>query len=218
MSTRLPNDNQRIVIVGSTGSGKSVAGLWHLSHRDYHTKPWLIVDQKHDDKIAAINPPEIEPGEIPKKPGLYVTRPLPIEEHDEAMERALWKIWMQGNTGIFIDEGQMFQRSNALNSIYTQGRSKQIPVITNSQRPVCLSRFTFSEADFFQVFRLNDTRDKDTLKSMLPTLPKDYKLPAFHSLYYDVAADEISLWKPVPSEDQIISSFNLPKQKKRFFL
>ncbi len=217
----LPNDTQHLVNVGSNGSGKTVAGLWHLSLRDFTSKPWVIVDQKRDALIVAIGMIEIRPGDVPKKPGLYVTHPLPTDEDDAAMESALWKIWARENIGLFFDEGLMFAKSKALNSIYTQGRSKHIPVITNSQRPVFLSRFAFSEASFFQVFRLNDVRDVDTVRTMLPSLPRRYTLPKFHSYYYDSPDNQLTLFGPVPGPDQVLEAFHaklMPARKVKVFL
>lgn len=227
---RLPNNSQRLVNVGSTGTGKTVAGLWHLSQRNFSPSdpdgmPWIMVDQKGDALIATLGAVEIpyKNGRypLPEKPGLYVVRPLPIEAHELAMEGLLWDVWARENVGLYIDEGYMFAKSRALNSIYTQGRSKHIPVITNSQRPVWLSRFTFSEADFFQVFRLNDVRDVDSIRTMLPELPKRYQLKPYHSLYYDVAENQLTTFSPVPKPIDVRAVFHAklvpPKKVKVFF-
>jgi hypothetical protein len=212
---RLPNDSQRIAIVGKTGSGKTRAGCWHLSNRSFRSMPWVIFDFKRDDLIARIPCQEIPVGtKIPTKPGVYVVRPMPDQE--EEVEAMLWAIWAKGNTGLYFDEGYMIGDSGALRAILTQGRSLKIPVIILSQRPVWLSRFVFSEADFFQIFWLNDQRDRKTLLSFLP--PKvDGRLPDFHSWYYDVGKDKLDVLMPVPSDDVILSAFDLP-QKRRLFL
>lgn len=223
--TRLPDNTQRLVNVGSTGTGKTVAGLWHLSHRNFDEMPWLLIDQKGDKLIREIGPVEIafknNRYAMPTEPGLYVVRPLPIPEHEAAIEALLWDIWAQEYFGLYIDEGYMLAKSKALNSIYTQGRSKHIPVITNSQRPVWLSRFTFSEADFFQVFRLNDERDRDSMRTMLPDLPKRYKLKPYHSLYYDVAKNRLNEFLPVPGPEEVLARFQaktVPARKVKVFV
>src|SRR5574337_795407 len=132
---RLPNNQQRLVIVGRTGSGKTRAGLWHLSTRNFNS-PWIIVDYKRDELIA--QSPAVELGlneKIPKN-GLYVIRPDPTDEDNSAVENLMMRCWDRGNIGLYFDEGFMVPDEKALRMILTQGRSLRVPVIMVSQRPV----------------------------------------------------------------------------------
>lgn len=154
----------------------------------------------------------------PKKPGLYVVRPLPHQEAE--VEAFLWKVWKRGDTGLFFDEGYMVKKSNALNAILTQGRSKRIPVITCLQRPVWAPRFCFSEAQFFAVFHQHDKRDVDTVQAFVNTDVSQFRGP-YHALWYDVGANagrgEATVFRPVPPSHQIVAAFEPKKDgpKKR---
>lgn len=211
---RLPDDTQRHMICGRTGSGKTWFGIWSLSHRSYDRMPWLIYDFKGDALIGALDADEIEPGKIPRKPGLYVTRPNPGVD-DERVEASFWKARAQGDVGLYIDEGYMVGRDNAgLNAVLTQGRSLHVPVIMLSQRPVWLSRFCFSEADFFSLFHLNDRRDRQTVTTFMRDVSADYQLPEYHSFYYDVGRNDLRVFSPVPDSDAILETF-LRRRGKR---
>jgi hypothetical protein len=215
---RLPGDTHRLTMYGQTGTGKTVAGLWHLSHRSYTRRPWLLFDFKGDEHIAQIPyTEEISLKTLPKQQGLYVVRPVP-EADDEAVEELMWKIWRQENTGVFVDEGYMVSRGNsAFQALLTQGRSKSIPMITLSQRPVWMNRFTISEADFHQIFRLADQSDRDVVQRFIPH-DVQARLPEYHSYYYDVAQDSLAKLKPVPHPDEILQTFEDRLQKRTRFL
>jgi hypothetical protein len=205
MPFRLPNDQQRSVVIGKTGSGKTVAGIWQLSERSWPFMPWIIYDFKRDQLIARIpGIQEISLTDIPTQPGLYVVRPLPGQEDE--LELQLQRIWQTGNIGVYIDEGYMFQNSRWFIAILTQGRSKRIPVITLTQRPSWITRFVFSEADFIQVFWLNDARDRKTVESFVPYNLNE-RLPPYWSIWYDVGEDRVTTLRPVPREDRIIARF-----------
>ena len=167
---RLPDDSHRITIVGRTGSGKTVAGLWHLSKRDFLSMPWVIIDYKTDKNINSIKGAKnLSLKDTPKKPGIYIVHPLPGQ--DEEITEFLWKIWARENIGLYVDEGYMIGSNPAFEALLTQGRSKNIPMIVLSQRPAWISRFVFSESDFFQEFHLNDKRDRKTMSSIPSSKP-----------------------------------------------
>ena len=92
MSVRLPKYDDRTAVIGSTGSGKTQFAVWLLSTRDFDARPWIIFDFKGDSLISEIGATEISVfGGVPKKPGLYVVRPIP-ELHDEQVKDFFWKI------------------------------------------------------------------------------------------------------------------------------
>lgn len=211
---RLPKDSNRLAVLGMTGSGKTVAGLWHLSLRSFNRIPWVIFDFKLDGTIAKI-PRLVEIDynkKPPSKPGLYVVRPS--RHSEDEIENFLWKIWEQENIGVFIDEGYMINRySKALRAILTQGRSKRIPVIMLSQRPSWISPFLLSESEYLQLFFMHNPRDIKTMREWVPfngNLPREY-----NSIYFDVAQAKVTYLSPVPNEDHILSRFDdrLPRRR-----
>lgn len=210
MDFRLPSNKQRLLVLGKTGSGKTQFGAWALSRAPFDKQPYVIVDYKGDELLAGIEKAhEIGYKDTPKKPGLYYLRAMPGD--DEKMNQFLWGVWKRGKTGLFFDEGYMVPNDTALQAILTQGRSLRVPVIMLSQRPVWLSRFAFSEADFYAVFRFNDKRDVQTISGFTPRNDEwDFsaRLPDFHSRWYDVGNDYSAILKPVPSGEQILSDFN----------
>lgn len=220
MSIHLPTKNDRLIVVGKTGSGKTLAGLWHLQMAD-RSIPWLIIDYKKDKNIAALEKQPFDPrGQM--EPGkLYHVTPMP---NDPGVDPMLWNIWERENTGVFVDESYMLPNSGeAMNAILTQGRSKCIPIIALTQRPVFVPRFFFSEADYFQTFWLNDERDRKIVTSFQPP-EVTQRLPRFQSYYYDVGNDALNIMLPVPlpsiTEPVITSDAEplTPEQERRIRL
>lgn len=207
-AVRFPNDSQRISILGKTGSGKSVGAMFHLSHRRFDLMPWVIYNYKRDETVDAIPYiKELPVDQLPMRPGVYVVHPRP-DTDDEAVEMQMRAIWTRGNTGLYIDEGYMIPRnSQGYSWCLTQGRSKRIPMINLSQRPVWMNRFTFSESDFFQVFQLQHRKDRQLVEEYIPA-DLDSTLPEFHSWYYDTGRNRLTVFRPVPPLQVIYGTFS----------
>lgn len=221
MAFQLPRDDQQLVVIGRNGTGKTVAGAFHLSRRRYDRLPWVLIDYKGDQLLHEIANygTEIDLDYTPKKPGIYIVHPEP-ETDDEDVEKFLYKIWKRGHTGIYCDEGYMLPQGRAWRGILTQGRAKIIPRIILTQRPVHLNRFVFSEANHYQLFHLNDERDKATVQQYMPgdRIDVSERLPQFCSHYYSVDSDESFRLSPVPAPDRIVQSFRDRIRPKRILL
>jgi hypothetical protein len=207
-----PDDSQRITIVGRTGTGKTVAALHQLSVRSYTEIPWYIIDFKTDVWINRI-PYAVDvdlDADIVDQPGIYRVHPIP-EEDDKSVASLMRRIWQRQNCGVFIDEAAMIPRTNtAYNALLTQGRSRRCPVITVTQRPVGISKWAFTEMDFFQVFRLLSEQDIDKCEEYLPRGVDlgENSLPKYYSYYYDVSAGRLSVLKPAPKPEEILEHFD----------
>lgn len=222
MALRFPGNSHRLSIIGRTGTGKTVAGVWHLSGKDFSKFPWIVINTKREELLSTI---EKMPGsnsmtikDNPGKTGLHFVSPAPHEIGGDMGEDFMWRIHARGNCGLFIDEGYSFDRnSDALKALLTQGRSLKIPMIICSQKPKWMSPFTFSEADFFQLFHLNDAQDRKRCEEFVPH-DLDRRLPARHSIWYDVGQDSVTEFSAVPPPDAIIDKFAAQlRPKRRFF-
>ena len=106
---RFPNDSNRHAIIGATGSGKTMFGMWSLSRRSFDTMPWVIFDYKREELIAAVDPIEIDPREMPPKhPGLYVLCDEIYEyiKIQKGSTNRIHKISSSSKLPIFADEGE----------------------------------------------------------------------------------------------------------------
>jgi len=202
----LPSDSERVAIIGHTGSGKTQAAVWQLSLRNYTTQPWIVFNFKGDGLIDSI-PGTFDLGikdRIPKRPGIYVVRPLPDDK--ENLDAFLFRVWKQERVGIYADEGYMLTGLKYFRACLTQGRSKRIPMIVLSQRPRWIDRFVWSEADYLQAFSLSQADDKDLVDGMIPGYD-DVELPEFWSLWRDVRRRQTLMLRAVPTEEQIRRAF-----------
>jgi hypothetical protein len=167
--------------------------------------PWIVFDFKGDKLINTIpNRVDLKLGVIPKRPGVYVTHPLPSD--DDAVDGMLWEAWGRENVGLYFDEGYMIANSKAFRAILTQGRSKNVPVIFLSQRPSWISKFALSEADMLQVFELSIPDDRKRVRELFDGYPD--RLERYHSAYYDVAENDSVILGPVPSKAEILQAFD----------
>lgn len=206
----LPDDTDRLTILGATGSGKTQAAMWHLSKQNFEDEPWIIYDFKMDPLINDLEDVThlgvTDP--IPDSPGIYIVHPHPAD--DENVEAQMWKIWEKGNTGVYVDEGYMLGQDNrAFRALLTQGRSKHIPMIVLSQRPTWMDRFVFSETSFIQLFRLQDQRDLKKVKEFIPYSKVMERLPEYESWYYDVSDNRLYQLNPVPDRDAILDTLQM---------
>jgi len=215
---RLPGGQDRTSIVGKTGSGKTTAGLFILSKQDF-SRPWVVIDYKGDEHINALPLRDLhKDADPPMEPGIYKLHSDPFLQRDDPVERFLKKCWAKGDIGLFFDEAYMlpdrFGRTEGgtLRALFTTGRSRRIPIISLSQRPVDVTKYNFSEASHHVIFRLPDKMDRDIVRGRVPNEKFDSifgkhgtGLPEFHSMWYDVSRDKTFTMLPFPAPDEVIA-------------
>lgn len=213
----LPRDDEHCAIIGRNGSGKTQAAVWQLSERSFDKMPWIVFNTKGDELIddIPISHDISITGTPPKHPGIYIARPAPHQIG--AFDTFMSKVWDQQRTGIYIDEGYMVKDSDTLNHVLTQGRSRRLPVIILTQRPVWISKFVFSEAAHHQVFSLTNLDDRKNIAQNIPGISR-VRLPPFVSLWHDVKADWTFRLSPVPSREEILQRFKERGPIKRHIL
>lgn len=203
MTFRLPGAEDRTVVIGPTGSGKTILGAWLLSKQRFDKRPWVALDFKREILWKQVGDPPMRPlrfGAMPGKRGLYRMEVLPSEEDD--LEEWMWKIWYKGNIGLFADEVSLVPQKKAFKAILRQGRSKRIPVIACTQRPVDCDREVFTESQYRSLFGIEDLhRDYAVIRGLFGDQDIRDKLPGLKrhwSLWYDAKQKSLTTLKPVP--------------------
>jgi hypothetical protein len=211
MPFRVMSESDRLVIIGQTGGGKTISGLWQLSLQPVDQFTWIIFDWKRDEQIAMI--PYLREWSIYDEPppsggGLYKVTPLAGEE--DATNDFLHRVWEQENLGLYLDEGMMLKGSRAFRNIMIQGRSKHIPCITLTQLPVDLPRPVFTEATFVQVFYVLDKRYRKIVSEFTPLTDENIdSLRRYYSWYYDVPNRSKTLLRPSPPLETTLKQFEI---------
>ncbi len=216
-----PKSDEHVAVVGRNGTGKSQLGFFLLALRDLKKRAVVVLDYKREQLFRSLkNARYIGLGDrLPKEPGLYVAH-AQYKSDDDAVENLLWRILDREKMGVFVDEGYMLPnngQSTAYMGILTQGRSKRIPAITLSQRPVRVHSFAFSEASHIAVFDLNRKRDWQTIAEnteddFTDWLPEEFAggLPPYHARWFTVKnqSQKRFILRPVPPADEIAASID----------
>ena len=209
---RIAGDNELIVIAGRRGSGKSVGALDQLSKRSIDTKPWFLLDFKHDDVASRmpITAPPMQPDDdLPEDPGLYAVR-CDIDDagRDSAVDHLLRDIYDHGQMGVMIDEGMFLGQQNAgLRRIAIAGRSRGVPLIFVTQRLMKCDTDVLAEADFVQSFIQAHPDDVDRLGEFIPknriNMAELAAMGDFHSYIYHTPKDHLEIQGPGSAETEI---------------
>lgn len=204
---QIPGAEHRTTVLGMTGTGKTVFGAFLLSKQRFDKRPWIALDFKDETLWDQVKEPSIRPlklGDMPGKLGLYRMRIDPWQTDD--LEEYLKKIWSRGNVGLFVDEVSLIPQRDAFKAILRQGRSRLIPVIACTQRPVDCDREVFTESNYMACFKLKDVRDYKIVQGMTGSTGMERPLPPHCSWWYDAQQNQIMPLNPCPPPDMVAKS------------
>lgn len=164
--------NERVLISGKTGSGKT-----YLAH--YITRPikrLMVLDGK-----GTLSDWNLEPWDSGSSRAMLrgepvrirVVPPLSVDVMDFWNETII-QAYHAGNMLIYIDELYAVSPPNqkppdALWAAYTRGRELGLGVWASTQRPVWIPLFALSEADHFFMFRLQLNEDRQRMSAFMGT-------------------------------------------------
>jgi ABC-type dipeptide/oligopeptide/nickel transport system ATPase component len=155
---------EHMAIIGDTGSGKTFLEARLMAMRDN-----VVVCRTKPDDIKFPGFKVVKSASAMDVAGRYLLTPKYERQAIEIAE-ALDKAWKQGHWTIALDElyytTQMLKLDAYINRLLTQGRSKNITVITGMQRPAWVSRFALSQATHAFLF-VTEGRDTKTISQSL---------------------------------------------------
>ncbi|MBT9174003.1 MAG: hypothetical protein DDT21_02414 [Syntrophomonadaceae bacterium] len=171
-----------------TGSGKSrlltrLAGAYSRA---------LIVDPKDDPEAMLPNAAVVYDAlsAVRALPGRVIYRPrrADMAQLGAHVDRVLDRIWsLGGGHAVILHElGDLAGADRVppvLAECYRKGRSRGIPMLAATQRPVDIPRVAISEASHIFAFALMDQRDRDTLAAYMGDQVRA-GLPFTHSFWY----------------------------------
>lgn len=207
---------QRGILVGQTGSGKTVGAIFQLQHSPQDLV--IVLDTKGEPAFntlavgaethefynsgeaftKALRSKDLPNYMIVRPDGDEIAEPLVMDDILKAIYHARRKCLT------YIDEAYQWhvggKAGAGLIGLLTRGRSMGISTLIATQRPVWTSRFCYSEAQKFFVYKLSDRRDMKVMTEHIANLNVEDIAPKFKFWYYDNASDNDypTLYNPVP--------------------
>ena len=179
---------QRVVVVGSSGTGKSYLGRQLLMFgTNLHC---LLIDLKDDTDIEKHLIQLCRKNEriyitsdynqaIKNLPYFRVVIYRPVIDYDDTnfyrnLDRDIYHFFLTvRNCAIFFDEAYLLHKGNGINALMTQSRSKNITVFAMTQRPVNCPKTIMTESNICFAFRLNIYDDLQTVSKNFGIQPND---------------------------------------------
>lgn len=165
-TSKLPpiTSDRRVVIVGKTGSGKTLLTGVLLAN----ARRLLVVDSKDGLQDWQLEDYGSRSLDAIKASGAYRIR---VVQDEQALE-AMAVLYTVGNGTVYVDELTAIVRpgKNApavFNDIWSRGRSRNIGAWVGIQRPNRVPLELLSEAEHFFIFRLSLERDRERMAEIV---------------------------------------------------
>lgn len=209
-----PSNEDRIAIIGRSGSGKTQFSIWLLG--ELRLGPWsdmpiTVFDPKRSKLVKRLLDAKVMQRisidkNPPKHPGLYVVQPQPVTD-DQAVLDYLQRIYEQERHATYFDEIlDLGNRNKGFRRLLTQGRELKIPMMYCTQRPYNCDAYSLSEAEYIAAFKLRNPDDIDRVSKYSPDYSPS-ELGNYQCHWYDVGSDEGVNLRPAPNVAAIISLY-----------
>lgn len=196
------NSDERVCILGKTGSGKTFLARRLLKS----CKRLLILDSKAtltDWSTVTLAPSSegvFDIADYADKEGNFRLRLVDMQFDMQTIEY----FYSLGDTTIYIDESySVFSPSRKRSELepilraLTRGRERGIGVWVSSQRPAWMSTYVLTEAEHFFVFRLTDESDRTRVSKSIHEDMYQKTRDRHGFFYYDVYDDRPTYFQKI---------------------
>lgn len=195
----LIKSNQRVAIIGKTGSGKSYL-IRKVSHQ---FKRVLFFDPKHehgDLKGQTTHTVETTKKVLEKKDNFFIIY-QPYDLSPETWNEVCEAVFRKGNMVVVMDEVERWSSPRVVewhDKIIRMGRTRGIGIIHLIQRPAFIDNYILSESEHFIIFNLNLESDRKKVEGVIGEVAEKARdLTAYHFLYYSPLEREARICNPV---------------------
>lgn len=207
---------ERWIIVGKTGSGKSVFARYILAQWSRAHWPVLIIDPKHGYETFAEEPERAtleRPWRVNSLRDLFGVAPVVIYQpamparHDPVLDMILFAVLEHGFYVVEIEDtaGMMTSQlaPEGYMALITQGRAKKVSVLTLAQRPFNIPDVAMSQADHVIVFRQLGAANIKRMVDFTQDPAMAYPLAKYQFRYWNEELDKSRKFAPLRREDVI---------------